>query len=182
MSVVPGAVLELNAATATGGTAPGANSPFTTTWHDTGSGAHNGTLTNRAGTTSSGWAGTCVAGDPYRLVFDGVNDYVDLNTALASVLSTKIFGLEVWASFPTSAAVKNGPTFLAMDGGGTNFVDIEMDTGTPLANVVCSSSQVQASYSGKIDDGLMHQYFMVLDGTHLRFYVDGDLVHANRGR
>jgi prepilin-type N-terminal cleavage/methylation domain-containing protein len=69
--VTPGAVLELHSLKANGGTSPGINSPFTTTWTDTSGSGNNGTLTNMAGTTASGWAT-----GPNRLVFDGTDDLV----------------------------------------------------------------------------------------------------------
>lgn len=69
--VVPGAILELHAARAFGGVSPGVNSPLTTQWYDTSGHGNHGTLTNFAGTTASGYAGSGTLADPYRLVFNG---------------------------------------------------------------------------------------------------------------
>jgi len=46
----PGAVLELHAAKASGGTAPGSNDPLTTEWYDTSGNGNHGTLVNFTGT------------------------------------------------------------------------------------------------------------------------------------
>lgn len=71
---VPGAVLELHASKAKGGTGPGTNSPLTTDWFDTSGNGNNGALTNFTGETPWGGSGTAV--DPYTLTFDGANDLV----------------------------------------------------------------------------------------------------------
>jgi len=81
-SVTPGAVLELHAAKANGGTGPGINSPLTTTWIDTSGNGNNGTLTNFSGTP---WSAD-------RLTFDGVDDLVG---ATSPGLGSD-FAVEMW--------------------------------------------------------------------------------------
>lgn len=175
---VAGAVLELDASKANVGTGPGVNTPvFTTAWHDTGSGGHDGTLTNMAGTAASGWAGNGSAASPYRCVFDGSDDYVDLATAvadLAAVLSSKVFTIEVWAAFPTSAPTSNLSIFVAADGDFSDGVDIRLANRRPEFWV--NAGGVGKSVAGAVayNDGLMHHYVGVADGTDLRFYIDGD--------
>lgn len=52
----------------------------TSTWRDLTTNGFDGWLTNTAGTTSSGWAGSGTAAAPYRAVFDGTDDFVALGT------------------------------------------------------------------------------------------------------
>ena len=52
---------------------PGAGSPWVDLTAPAGF-VHDGTLFNFAGDATSGWQGTGVAGDPYRLEYDGTND------------------------------------------------------------------------------------------------------------
>ena len=70
---VPGAELELHARNAGAGGIPAVNSPFDTTWRDRSGYGNHGTLEYFAGTTASGWDTA-----PYRLVFDGTDDYVQV--------------------------------------------------------------------------------------------------------
>jgi len=75
MSVVAGSVLHLKAELAKTGTLPGNNGDPTATWDDLAA-TGDGTLHGFAYTTASGWDGDGTIGDPYRLVFDGTDDYV----------------------------------------------------------------------------------------------------------
>jgi hypothetical protein len=94
--VTPGAVLELEASTANGGITPGVNSPFTTTWADTSGNNNNGTLTNMAGTTSSGWAGSGTGVNPYRALGDGVDDFISVPHTPSIAVGAGDFSLELW--------------------------------------------------------------------------------------
>jgi hypothetical protein len=176
---VAGASLELDAATADAGTGPGINDPFTTAWKDTSGGNHNGTLTSMAGTTDSGWAGAGTGADPYRCVFDAVNDHVNLGTAMAAIYSSKVFSIEAWASFPLDSA-PNQAVVMAHDDAFANAIDIRLGGGTPYATMICGGASVNTNIAtvGHTDDGLMHHYVATADGTYLRFYVDGDLQKA----
>jgi len=105
----PGAVLELHASKANGGTGPGINSPLTTTWTDTSGNNYHGTLVNFGAQTPWGGAGT--AGDPHKLAFDGVDDYISLAALQASVPSLgSAFTLEAWSLQPDTVD-SNHPIF-----------------------------------------------------------------------
>lgn len=55
-----------------------------TTWEDLSGNNYDGTLTNFTFGGSYGWQGTGVSSNPYRLVFDGINDYVDLGSTAST--------------------------------------------------------------------------------------------------
>ncbi|MCX6728984.1 MAG: prepilin-type N-terminal cleavage/methylation domain-containing protein [Candidatus Saccharibacteria bacterium] len=100
--VTPGATVELHAAKANGGASQGINAPLTTTWADTSGTSNIGTLSNFTG---SPWSGSGTSGDPYKLAFDGVNDYVSIadNTDLRP--GTGDFTMEVWLATPFTEAI-----------------------------------------------------------------------------
>jgi hypothetical protein len=80
-------LVDLKAALATGSgpyPIPGAGSP----WTDLAGAANNATLLNFDGTATSGWQGGGSACDPYRLVFDGVNDAVSIPAGSVAELQT----------------------------------------------------------------------------------------------
>lgn len=54
----------------------------TTSWLDLTLNGYNATLTNTAGLATSGWAGAGTAASPYRMVFDGTNDYLALGSSV----------------------------------------------------------------------------------------------------
>ncbi len=72
------------------------------TWRDiamastTGARQEPGYLRNFEGCTTTGWKGDGTPGSPYRLSFDGVNDWVDLGTALITPTLTDKLTACVW--------------------------------------------------------------------------------------
>jgi hypothetical protein len=86
-------VLELHAAKASGGTAPGSNDPLTTQWFDTSLNGNHGTLT---GFTGMPWSAD-------RLTFDGVNDIVNCGSSAALDI-TGDATLEAWVAFRSAGA------------------------------------------------------------------------------
>lgn len=99
-TIVSGAVLDYRAALAKNGTEPGNNVDPTSTLADVSGNGNDGTLTNFAYTTASGWDGTGTADDPHALVHDGTDDYV-LLPDLGGVGTG--FTLEAWV-FNVAAA------------------------------------------------------------------------------
>jgi hypothetical protein len=55
-----------------------------TTWEDVSGNNYDGTLTNFTFGGSYGWKGAGASSNPYRLVFDGTNDYVDLGSTAST--------------------------------------------------------------------------------------------------
>jgi len=101
-NTTPGAVLELHAGKANQGLSQGINSPLTTTWKDTSGNGNDGTLTNFGGTTASGWGGSGASGDPWKLTFDGVDDYVGVADNAGVRPGTGDFTAELWLTIPYS--------------------------------------------------------------------------------
>jgi hypothetical protein len=91
--VVTGAVFEFHAARSNTGYYPGVDTNATA--YDTSGSEHHATI---SGAT---YAGLGTTASPYRLVFDGVDDYVSLPAAVSPGLSD--FTLEVWASIAATA-------------------------------------------------------------------------------
>jgi len=178
MGIVQGNLsLYLEAALANGGVGPGLNSPLTTTFKDLSGLGNNGTLTNFGFTTASGWAGSGTSADPYRLVFDGTNDYVAVPTLHAC--DDKIFSYEFWfmrsgapsaigalASEANSASANLYPYTLPYI-----FTD-----GTPRLQVKdAAGTQVQIICTVNVCDGAWHHIVGTADGTYMYLYVDGVL-------
>ncbi|WP_413287623.1 invasin domain 3-containing protein [Bdellovibrio sp. HCB337] len=86
----------------------GRNSPATSTWYNLNllSPLLNAGLSGFGWTTSSGWAGSGLKTDPYRLMFDGNNTYADLNTQLSS--SDVMVSMWVKPSLPTAIDTSTG--------------------------------------------------------------------------
>lgn len=93
-----GLVLDYHSAKATGGESPGINSPTTTIFSDLSGNSKNGTLTGFAYTTESGWVGDGSIGNPYALVFDGVDDKVAYSNSQTSITDMT---LEFWLNVTT---------------------------------------------------------------------------------
>ena len=172
-AIVPGAVLELIAAKADGGTGPGVNSPFTTDWADTSGHGNDGTLTNMAGTPASGWAGSGTAADPYRLVFDGVNDYVAVPSLDSA--GTQVFTYEAWINTTNI----NHQTIIRESGTIAYARIFMLDGGQPEA-VVCNDAGTTAeAYSAgaaSLSNGSWHHVVWSCGGGYGQIYVDGASV------
>jgi hypothetical protein len=103
----------------------GINSPFTSTWKNvaTTGAANDASLTNFAQTTASGWTGdgnvliSTAGTGPYRLMFDGVNDTVNLGTGYNAQTS---FGFDTWIS-PTSPTTADAIIIGNKDGADHGF-------------------------------------------------------------
>ncbi len=136
---------------------PGSNSPATSTWVDLFNlGPSNGVLNNFSYNTTSGWCGSgtgaitsCAVG-AYRLVLDGIDDYVDFGTGLGSFSSATY---ETWIRAANPALkgkviLSNGDTAnhglvlrqawdassrIEMNIGNTKSYAAEIDSDSPLA-------------------------------------------------
>lgn len=117
--VTNGLVLSLDAANAKQGLRPFTNgcAAMDFSWFDLSSSAFTGTLTNFASCgASSGWIGTGVAADPFRLAFDGTNDYVSTNLTLdLSQTFTWVAWLKITSNSGYNTLIGQG------NGAGTGF-------------------------------------------------------------
>lgn len=162
--VVPGAVLELHAAKASGGTSPGINDPLTTQWFDTSGSGNHGTLVNFTGTP---WAT-----GPDRLALDGADDVVTLPDLSACEDGT--FTYEAWFRTTTTAA------------GNKMVLSENKVRDAPLCALLLTTAQKivfsqwlagwgsGATVTGPVvNDGQLHHAVGVSDGSAFRLYVDG---------
>ena len=172
---VAGAVVELHAAKAQGGTLPGTNSPLTTQFFDSSGSGNHGALETFAGTTVSGYAGTGTAADPYRLVFDGTSDYVscgDLGT-----VEDKTYTFEAWV-LVDGAATKY---LISQCGGVSDFEDfVELKLRFfdglyyPDAAYISTGEIYRTGIgAGIAADDAYHHIACTADGTTLTAYWDG---------
>jgi hypothetical protein len=179
MGIVQGnLVLYLEAALANGGIGPGLNSPLTTTFKDLSGSGNNGTLTNFAGTPASGYAGSGTMADPYRLVFDGTDDYMAVPTLNAC--DDKVFTYEAWymnANLPSTTGYIVGEANAADANTYPRSALFVYTDGKPHFFVV-DANNAQANLVGpaSVCDGAAHHIVGTADGTYARLYVDGVLV------
>lgn len=123
--MIDGMILELLANKATG-TTHSDNTIKTTTWVDTKS-TYSGSLINFNFTNTSGWIGTGTDSDPYRLAFDGINDYVSLPYIMDY---DKEFSIETRIKVPMSGTGVNGifNTMTNINGAWITSVGLNLDT------------------------------------------------------
>ncbi len=77
------------------------SSTMTTSWKDL-SGNNNGTLTNFALNTASGWDGNNIYSNPSKLTFDGANDYVQpADSSPFNFTAMTPFTFEFWVNLAT---------------------------------------------------------------------------------
>ena len=147
----------------------GINSPLTTLFKDLSNHGNDGTLTNFGGETP--WAGSGTTADPYRLVFDGVDDVVSVPAT--QYVTTGVFSIETW--FKTPISVPAYPFMWAEEGtGGVRIADLYLDSGV-LSAALWGTSQVAISSGVTCNDGAFHHAVFTGDGVNMRLYCDGVL-------
>jgi len=167
-NTTPGAVLELHAAKANGGTGPGINSPLTTTWKDTSGNNNNGTLTGFGGQTP--WGGD-------RLTMLGNPSYVALPDL--GVAEGKVFAYEVWAARPTDTVTyihgllcESAANYKAS---ARLFINPFTGFGAQFSLVDDAYNKKNVYGTGVIDGNVLHHIVATADGTFMRLYIDGSL-------
>jgi len=162
---VPGAVLELHAAKASGGTAPGSNDPLTTEWYDTSGNGNHGTLTNFTGTP---WSED-------RLTFDGSNDYVQPPALHA--IDAKSTTYEVWFLRPAPAS-DNYETFIdeSESVANTPSARLRLQPGGLLNVAVKDDTWHNITGEHNLANGRSHHAVMTLSGETLTLYEDSSTI------
>jgi hypothetical protein len=179
--VTSGLVAEYVGKLAKLGTGPNDNADATNraTWTPT-VGGKNAALT-MSGTwdATSGWAGAGSAADPYRLQFDGVNDYgaIALDTYLYD--PDVGFTLEVWITHP-DAGVESAMILGGQDSGtARQQLWIDYSGAEPWAQFVVINNTSNLYTAGGttpyVDDGAIHHIVATFDGTTMRCYVDSNV-------
>jgi prepilin-type N-terminal cleavage/methylation domain-containing protein len=164
--VTPGAVLELNAVKANGGTGPGINSPLTTTWYDT-SGLGNSTV-------FSGLSGSPWSSSPSRLTLDGIDDSGLIPDVSAG--ESESFSYEIWGWVDPSLS-GNGYALSESSSLSTSPL-IAMGVGSSrlprfiYINDAAAQITVQAT-AGVMDNGQPHHVVGTMNAGTLNLYYDG---------
>lgn len=176
--VTPGAVLELHAAKANGGSGPGINSPLTTTWADTSGNGNNGTLTNFAG---SPWSGVGTSSNPYGLVFDAATtctvSYAPTNTF--STPGNMIGTAEMWVMKPVSDFANTRVFWREWGPTSNEASSLVINGNTGQGRLVIRTETTQyniGSIGPNLGDGYWHHLVGVVNGTTGYFYADGALI------
>ncbi|MCX6119406.1 MAG: LamG domain-containing protein, partial [Proteobacteria bacterium] len=174
--VTNGLILNLDAANAKQGLRPFANGCASTdlNWFDLSNSSLDGILSAFTSCgASSGWLGTGIAADPYRLKFDGTDDYVE--TSASNLLDTLQAGTMVawikasgasgsYAAYSTSSTVNSLATW--SHNSGQLLFSMKMDAG---GNWIQMTSPATS-----FNDGNWHQVAFKADGTNpVTCQIDG---------
>lgn len=173
--VTDGLVLNLDAAQGNGTSFPGAGCGVTSFTDISGSGL-SGALTGFSSCGgSSGWLGDGTTGDPYRLKFDGTDDYVQL--ANTGVLNPTSITLEAWVKL---ADTVNRPIIHKWGGGWGYTLEIYNTRPTIVINSVATGVQYPHAAPVATTGQWMH-----LVGTYdaagtgaLQIYLNGAHQHG----
>jgi hypothetical protein len=197
--VTNGLVLNLDAANAKQGLRPFANGCASTdlNWFDLSSSVLTGSLNGFTSCSSvTGWNGngtTTISGNsgPYRLSFDGTDDYVDLGTLgnLGSSLGSISVSFSFWINTTYTSALKQIGT---INTGNNTLLTINFNRDADDAYSAGKTSLavrgdggaylVGAMNTNIYDGGWHHVYVSRTNGAaSITFYVDGTLVPTNYG-
>ena len=159
-------VFEHHFARSLSGVTHGVNSPLSATVTDTSGNGNNGALNGFAGTTSSGYTGTGVLGDPYCIVGDG-DSYVAL--ADLGISEDKVFAYEAWFR-TTSVAIGH----MVRGYGVTSLATLRVNSSGLIAGQLTDDAATNVQFNGaSVVDGLWHHAVMSCDGTDMTVYLDG---------
>jgi hypothetical protein len=194
-TVTSGAVLNLDPANAKLGVTPYATGCASTdlSWFDLSSSGIGSTLLNFvsgdcSGATADGWRGSGTPTDPYRLVFDGVNDYIK-----TSYVQTAVTAYTVEAWIKTTQTGGGYHVILTDRGTGAgNSLTFYQHNASPYGICLAHDSAFQirgrCSAAG-IHDGIWHHVvgtWSAPSGTavvqsQFNIYVDGTLTNVDTG-
>lgn len=136
-----------------------------TTWYDTSGNNYNGTLTNGPvyNTTNGG-----------IIVFDGVNDYVDLTSATFSISGNTSRSMFAWVKM----TYNGNQAFIATGtpAGSQAFILVKYGS---YVGVMGYNNDFYPSSGKAIADGNWHYVGATFDGTNIRTYVDGVLDNTS---
>ncbi len=133
-------------------------------------GTNPGTLQNFSFNTNSGW----VTGKfSQALQFDGVNDYVSLNSTSAVLSLTNNFAISVWIR-PANAAAQGNVFFSARWQYGMSGIRLFVDQNAIVVNGIIASGGQQNRFGvGEIQNGIWSHVVVVYDKSVLHFYLNG---------
>jgi len=127
---------------------------------------NNGTLNGF--TATSGWS-SGVFGD--CLLFDGVNDYIDVPNHSTLAITARIT-ISAWVR-RLGGSGGQFQTIVSRWGNTNSYVFIYDDTGNQLQVRLSGLSTVTVSRSVSIEDSLWHHASVTYDGANITLYLDG---------
>jgi hypothetical protein len=150
------------------------NAAGVTTWYDISGYGNNGTLTTFSFTPSSGWTGTGVSGDEYRLSFDHGSDYVLLPDLSAA--EDRTFTYECWVrtTYTTNNCILSEGNTADTDSSSRIATNSSGYIQFLIYNNAGNSSYV--SSTGAFNDGLLHHVVATCTATQMKLYIDGSSV------
>lgn len=162
-------LLDVRASISAGST-PRADGTTTSPWKDYSGNAHDGTLFG-----GPVWKGVGSGGDPYCLLLDGTDDYVDFGNLAAWDIcgSGKSWSIEAWFKTSDGASTNRGifDRFVSVTGGFALAVSTAQKA--RITNVV-SGANSSLSSTASVNDGNWHHVVVTYDdATKVRkIYVD----------
>lgn len=178
-----GVILHLDPANANGGLLPysagcGASDDK---YADLSPSGYIGTLKNFGGCVANGWRGTGAPNDPYRLVFDGVNDYVLLGHSGLPHTKAESRTYSVWFKTTNTGSLLNqnvggglntGLWLYINSAGNEPYFTMFNDAGNAIGGI---------SNTATLIDGIWHNFVGTYDGSDtaagMKLYIDG-VEHA----
>jgi len=148
-------------------------------WSDQSQYGNDGALNGFSFTTASGWAGDGSGSNPYRLVFDGSNDYVALPDLGTATIEDGSASYEVW--FMTTSTASGDHPIIGEDNAGSYPAAALLVNGGYLKAVTWDSGGVAAVVTspGQVSNGLLHHAVITVASTVQTLYLDGYAVTPN---
>jgi len=174
--ITPGAILELHADKANGGSGPGINSPSTSTWYDTSGNGNNGLLGSAwSYTTVDGWGGSGTVSDPYRLISNGTND----NNRVVNTPwypNSADFSIEIWAYLPAPPQTNMSMLYGANFNGPTGW-GVYVNTTTIGGFITTTSWSDRLAIAVNQASGLGHYVFTFTRSGSIKAYLNGSYIN-----
>ncbi len=136
-----------------------------------GIGQENANLRNFSGCTTDGWKGTGIPTDPYRLNFDGVNDWVDLGSKPFYNTNPKKLTVCVWTRTTQYAEAS-----IFSRGGGWGDFNLGSYQSTLWLYLNGTWTQTSGANNNLHRNGLWHYTCGQADGSNYRLYLDGNVI------
>ena len=146
-------------------------------WYDMGQnpnglGQESGKLMNFQSCTTNGWNGSGIPTDPYRLTFDGTNDWVDLGTKPFFNTTPNKLSVCAWTR---TIQYANSTIFSRSTGGWGDFL-LGGYNGTLWVYLNGTYTQSSGANYGIYLNGLWHYTCAQADGANYRVYLDGNVI------
>jgi hypothetical protein len=136
-----------------------------------GIGQENANLRNFTGCTTNGWKGTGIPTDPYRLNFDGVDDWVDLGSKPFYNTNPKKLTVCVW-----TRTTQYAESSIFSRGSGWGDFNLGSYQSTLWLYLNGTYTQTNGTNNNLHRNGLWHYTCGQADGSNYRIYLDGNVI------